>query len=79
MSCYGRNFEIKNVLQVILSEISFSELSTFWADKTVFDFKVSTLGEIIRPSLTDFRAVLSCLIRLVLKMGAKAKIFVYEF
>ena len=36
-------------------------LSSFWADKTVFDFKVSTVGEIIRLGSTDFRAVLSCL------------------
>ena len=61
MSCYDRNRETKNVFQAILSEISFLVLSTILADKTVFDFKVSTFGEVIRPDLTDFRAVLSCL------------------
>ena len=61
MSCYDRNRETKNVFQVNLSEISFLVLSTVLADKTVFDFKVSTVGEIIRPGLTDFRAVLNFL------------------
>ena len=60
---YSRNLKTKNfyVFQVNLSEISFLVLSTVLVDKTVFDFKVFTVGEIIRPGLTDFRAVLNCL------------------
>ena len=41
---YSRNLKTKNVFQINLWEIWISALSTFWAYKTVFDFKFSTMG-----------------------------------
>ena len=58
---YSRNLKAKNLFQVNLSEIWISALSTFWAYKTVVVFKVSTVGKIIWPGFTDYRAVLSYL------------------
>ena len=79
MSCKSRNPETKTLFQVILLDFSFSVLPTFWADKTVFYFKVTIAVEIIRLGFTDFRVVLSFLSLICPKDDPIGNFFVFEF